>query len=141
MGESGWTVRRGKRLRELREARQLTQQELALRVGLSSGAVIAAIEAGDKTPKLSRIDDMAAHLGVTTAELLGDTAPRTTPHMTSTVTGDYNLVQNIDRRPLGHDPEALVAGVRAVLQEALQELARLLQRVAPGTDGPSLPDD
>jgi len=65
--------RLGKNIKELREERRLTQDELAARVGFTTGAVIAAIEAGTKTPGLWKALDMAQQFGVSLSQLIGET--------------------------------------------------------------------
>ncbi len=58
------------RLRELREAAGVSQQELAFRAGLSIG-VIARIEQGKKEdPKLSTVTALAEALGVGVGDLV-----------------------------------------------------------------------
>lgn len=134
MDEGGWDLLAGRRLKALREQRRWTQEDLAERAGISNRATIAAMEAGTKAPRLVRLKALAGALGVTVSELLGETPLGHTPHITSTVTGDHNLVQNIDRRPF--ETAALLEGFAAVLQAALQDLG-LRGQVVPqdGRDG------
>lgn len=60
-----------KRVRALREARELTREQLCEAAGLSLDAV-SRIEAGTRTPTLDTLAKLAAALRVTAAELLAD---------------------------------------------------------------------
>ncbi|OQB37771.1 MAG: helix-turn-helix protein [Candidatus Latescibacteria bacterium ADurb.Bin168] len=57
----------GKRLQRERERRGLTQRELGLKVGLTSGTYISQIESGEKTPPLETVIKLANALGLTDA--------------------------------------------------------------------------
>ncbi len=54
----------GKRLQRERERRGLTQRELGLRVGLTSGTYISQIESGEKLPPLETTIRIAESLGL-----------------------------------------------------------------------------
>ena len=58
------------RLRELREARGLSQRQLTVLAGLSA-TTVCHLEAGMGQPKLSTVEALARALGVTAAELAG----------------------------------------------------------------------
>lgn len=58
------------RLRDMRTRRILTQEQLAVRAGVST-ATIRRIEAGQMTPRFSTIQRLAAGLGVEPMELAG----------------------------------------------------------------------
>lgn len=60
----------GERLRDLRQAKGMTQQELAGRVGVSRRA-IAYYESEGNTPIVSNLPKVAGALGVSLEELLG----------------------------------------------------------------------
>ena len=64
----------GKRVRELRLARGLSQEELAFRVGIHR-TYLGGVERGERNPSLKNIAAIAEALGVTLSELLlfGDT--------------------------------------------------------------------
>lgn len=64
----------GRRVATLRFAAQLTQVDLAKRIG-SSGRVISRIENGAEMPSLSRLAELARALAVPVRELLGEPAP------------------------------------------------------------------
>ncbi len=57
------------RIRELREARGLTQKELAVLAGLALGSVASA-EQGTRTPSITTAFQIATALGVTVNDLL-----------------------------------------------------------------------
>jgi len=57
------------RLKTLREARQLTQESLAKRAGISR-AYLARLEMGRHDPHLSRLRKLAKALGVKVSELV-----------------------------------------------------------------------
>lgn len=59
----------GDRIRHLRTDQQLSQQDLADRVGVSQSA-ISAFEVGEKMPRLETLQRLAAALGVSTSVLL-----------------------------------------------------------------------
>ena len=61
----------GKRLRQLREAAELTQEELARKADMSTSAV-AKIEQRDVDPSWSTVGKLARALGVTLNDLAGD---------------------------------------------------------------------
>jgi XRE family transcriptional regulator, fatty acid utilization regulator len=64
----------GQRLRHLRRARGLTLAELGERVGRAP-SVLSLLENGRREPKLSLLEQLAAALGVTPAELLDREPP------------------------------------------------------------------
>ena len=58
-----------KRIRELREARNMTQKELAQRAGVSQVSIYM-YEAGETTPKALIVGKLANALGVSCDELI-----------------------------------------------------------------------
>jgi len=58
----------GRRVRELRKAREFSQEELAHRAGLHY-TYVGGIERGERNPALVNIGKIAAALGVSPAEL------------------------------------------------------------------------
>lgn len=60
----------GKRLKELRKERQMTQQELADIIGVTKVS-ISGYESGNRFPSIDRITDLAYYFEVTTDYLLG----------------------------------------------------------------------
>jgi FMN phosphatase YigB (HAD superfamily)/DNA-binding XRE family transcriptional regulator len=69
----------GQKLQDARKAAGLTQQDLCQRAGLSY-STLAKIERGAiKAPSIFTIQSIAAALGVTLGQLLGEVAPSTTP--------------------------------------------------------------
>jgi transcriptional regulator with XRE-family HTH domain len=54
----------GARIRELREARGLTREALAQKIGMST-VYVRKLEAGERTPSLDTLDRLARALGVT----------------------------------------------------------------------------
>ena len=103
----------GRALKLCRGLGQLSQEELAARVGLSSGAVIAAYEAGDKTPTLERAIEMALVLGVSLSQLTGEQLIAHLPHVTNNVVNGE-----------GHTVYQHVEGGTALLLEAMQQTVR-----------------
>ena len=67
----------GSRIRQLREQKQYTQQELADKVGLTSGA-IGQYETGRNLPRFKRLERLAAEFGVTTEWLMTGDDPEET---------------------------------------------------------------
>ena len=60
----------GGKLRDLRNERNLSQAQLAKRIGVTSSTV-ALYETGDRLPSLPRLSALSKSLGVTTDYLLG----------------------------------------------------------------------
>jgi transcriptional regulator with XRE-family HTH domain len=67
------------RLRELREARGLTQKELAERTGLTTDG-IAKLERSDRGPTWETVLALCNALGVGCGEFAKEPAPRPAPH-------------------------------------------------------------
>ena len=65
----------GLRIRELRKARKLSQEELASRVGLTP-RMISAIERKERLPSLDALCSIAHGLGVSSAALLEPSSPQ-----------------------------------------------------------------
>jgi transcriptional regulator with XRE-family HTH domain len=61
-------VQFGKRVRELRQARSLSQEELAFKTGLHR-TYLGGIERGERNPSLKNIKAIAKALGVSLSEL------------------------------------------------------------------------
>ncbi|MDI6871197.1 MAG: LexA family transcriptional regulator [Bacillota bacterium] len=64
----------GKRLKELREGRQLLQKELADALGISRNT-LASWETGHRTPEMSAVQRLADYFGVSLDYLLGRSDP------------------------------------------------------------------
>jgi len=66
----------GKRVRELRQARDLSQEELAFRVGVHR-TYLGGIERGERNPSLKNVAAIARALGITLSGLFSfeDTKP------------------------------------------------------------------
>jgi DNA-binding XRE family transcriptional regulator len=81
-------------LKRYREAAQLKQNELGRLLGHKDGAQVCAWEAGGKVPTLELASDLAAHLGITTSQLLGEVPPVVPgAHVTNNVVnGDHHTV-------------------------------------------------
>ncbi len=62
--------RRNRRLRELREQRNLTQGQLAMRVGVER-SYITKLEQGHRIPKVDVLVRLATFLGCPVEELIG----------------------------------------------------------------------
>lgn len=73
--------RLGERLRNIRQSRRMTQEELAEKVGLHP-THIAKMEAGDRSPSLATVERLATALGVQPSFVVGamdEDSPSTTP--------------------------------------------------------------
>jgi transcriptional regulator with XRE-family HTH domain len=64
----------GAKLRQLRKQREMTQVDLADRLGGLSQAAVSAFELGEKTPSIAIVLLCADLFGIATDELLRDTA-------------------------------------------------------------------
>ncbi|MGE5483627.1 MAG: helix-turn-helix domain-containing protein [Ignavibacteriales bacterium] len=74
--------RLGERLRNIRQSKRMTQEELAEKVGLHP-THIAKMEAGDRSPSLATVERLATALGVQPSFVVGamdEDSPSTTPH-------------------------------------------------------------
>ena len=58
----------GERVRELRQTKGLSQEELAFKAGVHR-TYLGGIERGERNPSLKNIDSIANALGITLAEL------------------------------------------------------------------------
>lgn len=75
-------VQMGQRIRELRTDRQMSQEELAFKAGISP-AHLGQIERATKNPTIDTISRIASALSVPITELFSDdTAPVTSPNAT-----------------------------------------------------------
>jgi transcriptional regulator with XRE-family HTH domain len=81
----------GEKLRYLRTQRQMTQVDVAQRLGLARQAYISNLEAGRKMPSLDLVVQIADLFGVTADYLLRDSAP-------------LEMVDNNKRRDTIEDP-------------------------------------
>lgn len=61
----------GERLKRVRESRNMTQEELAIKAGLKSKSTISKIESGHRDTKRSRIKLLADALNVDVTYLIG----------------------------------------------------------------------
>jgi transcriptional regulator with XRE-family HTH domain len=149
------TAKLGGHLKHYREAAKLKQNELGRLLGHKDGAQVSAWEAGDKVPPLELVLETAAHLGVSTSQLVGEVPPpEPGTHVTNNVVnGEHHTVyQHIETlvlaseeggAPLRRALEAvvevrtapLVAELRA-LHAAVAELRALVVRQAVSREGP-----
>lgn len=75
------------RVRELRLMRGMTQEDLGRRIGCT-GSFISQVERGEALPNPRRLVKLAAVLGTTVEDLLGDTVPdRVAGRVASRATG------------------------------------------------------
>ena len=73
-GKSDIRERFGLAVKTVREARNLTQEELAHRAGIHR-TYLSDIERGSRNPSLVNLDRLAGALGLTQAELFGHLGP------------------------------------------------------------------
>lgn len=143
-----YSKRIGRALKACRTLGEMSQDELAQKVGLAGGAVISAYEAGDKVPTLERAIDMALHLGVSLSQLVGEQGAAQAPqHITNNANGDHQTVyMNVEGSIVLMDDlrdilrtmlrEELAVGRKqllAELREALQEDRREEDAAPPET--------
>ena len=72
----------GEKVKMLREAQNMTQEELARAVGYKTRSSITKIETGEADPTQKKLMKLAAALGVSPAELLGDSESEGDPPKT-----------------------------------------------------------
>lgn len=121
-------------LKHYRKAAQLNQNELGRLLGHKDGAQVCAWEAGVKVPTLELASDTAAHLGITTSQLLGEVPPMVPgAHVTNNVVnGDHHTVYQHVEGPLLMSDE-FEARLRQVVEEIVdarcEKLVEELRRV------------
>lgn len=76
------TLQLGQRIRELRCARHMSQEELSFKSGISA-AHLGQIERGLKSPTIHTVGKIAAALGVPTAILFSSEQPEPLPQNTT----------------------------------------------------------
>jgi len=81
----------GKNIKMYRDQCDVTQDDLANRVGFASGATISAIEAGEKAPSVEKLMDIAIQLGVGVGQLVGEQSAGSA-HITNNANGDHQTV-------------------------------------------------
>lgn len=68
----------GRRIKEIREAKKISQNKLAKLSGVSQSA-ISSIEGETKSPSIDTLDRIAEALGCTTYDILAENAPPPPP--------------------------------------------------------------
>jgi DNA-binding XRE family transcriptional regulator len=147
------TQKVSKNLKQFREQAGLKQNELGLLVGHKSGAKVSMWESGAGVPPLELAAELAAHLGVTTSQLLGEAEPPSQgSHVTNNViNGDqHTIYQHVEGGALLMTAE-LQQAIRTIVEEVVdarcQQLATQLEqtfrqalreaaRAADGADPP-----
>jgi transcriptional regulator with XRE-family HTH domain len=128
MASSTRIQRIGKNIKMYRDQVDVTQDDLAQRVGFASGATISAIEAGEKAPSVEKLMDIAIQLGVGVGQLVGE-QPAAAAHITNNANGDHQTVyQHVEG--LLKQSEELQAALRDMVREELAVLrAQVVQDV------------
>lgn len=96
---SNFLVQFGRAVRKLREQHNLTQAELATRVGLSRTSV-TNLESGRQNPSLTLLPELALALGVDVRVLVGltvDEAGRTQTHLAAGQIKDVKIRRWVDQ--------------------------------------------
>jgi transcriptional regulator with XRE-family HTH domain len=95
-----------RRLREIREEKGLTQEQLAASAGNMSRAFLGALERGEKSPGLMTLDRLARALGVDAADLLrrDDKTPATRRNRTSP---EQRLARVVEALAVGASADAI----------------------------------
>jgi transcriptional regulator with XRE-family HTH domain len=106
------------RLRELRQERGLTQEQLCERAGVSLD-LVNRVEGGKRTPGLATLARLAAALGVSVVDLLGDERP---PPVSSQAAAVRRVAALLERQP-----DAVVAAAERVISE----FVRAVQAASP----------
>ena len=131
MGVGIRTAKFGKNLQGCREQRGLKQQDLGQRLGHKTGAKVSAWEKGTVVPSLELTAELAAQLGVTTSQLLGEVAPLTPgSHVTNNVVNGthHTVYQHVEGMMLLS--EEFEDRVRQVVREEMEQCcARVLEEV------------
>lgn len=102
-----------RRVRELRAAKGMTEQELAARADLTPEA-ITRVERGVRVPTLATIGKLAHGLGVSPAELLGPTPPQREPRLSRAVARVVTKLQSVDAVTQEAAADVVVAFLQAV---------------------------
>lgn len=128
MASSTRIQRIGKNIKMYRDQVDVTQDDLAQRVGFASGATISAIEAGEKAPSVEKLMDIAIQLGVGVGQLVGEQVAAAA-HITNNANGDHQTVyQHVES--LLAQSEEFQAALREMVREELAVLrAQVVQDV------------
>lgn len=100
LGMSDERTRFGRRLQAYRDARQLTQPELARRVSVHP-VTIAKWEGGTQEPSGSKLLALSAALRVSPAVLMGQPRRATEAAITAYVASPYHATLEAEGKPLG----------------------------------------
>lgn len=103
----------GEKLKEYREYRNMTQEQLANKIGVAK-STIAGYEAGNRTPDVAKIKKLAAALGITGDDLL---ETNTIKRASSVSEEAMQMAETYDKLDIW--------GKRSVWQLAQNELARV----------------
>lgn len=96
----------GEKIKMLREAQNMTQEELAMSVGYKTRSSIAKIETGENDPTQKNLMRIAEVLGVSPGELIDDREP--TEPATPAKTLEARLLANgVDKMPVHEREKAL----------------------------------
>lgn len=117
----------GARVRSLRKGRQMTQEDLAERSGLTSEAV-TRVERGTRKPTIDTLSKLAHGLGVDVTDLLGsgDVVPAT-PTMSEHLRKIVSQLEHQDAVVQEGAAEIIGAFVRTLRKKA-KESAKALRR-------------
>lgn len=112
----------GELIRDLRESMNLTQQELADKIGnMESKAAISKIENGTRKLRISNIEDFAAALGVSPGYLLGWETEFNTEKLTpeeKKLVNDFRKLSDIDKGRLLERLSMMLESERLYRKEA-----------------------
>lgn len=97
----------GEKVKMLREALNMTQEELAKAVGYKTRSSITKIETGESDPTQKKLMRLADVLGVSPAELLGDSDDR--PAAPAKTMEARILARGVDKLPEAERERALNA--------------------------------
>ena len=138
-----------KNLKQFREQAGLQGNELGQLLGMKSGAKVSQWEAGATVPTLEMAAEVAARLGVTTSQLLGETEqPAQGSHVTNNViNGDkHTIYQHVEGGQLLMTAECQQV-LRQIVEEVvdarcvrlLEEMRQVLREAAREADGADPP--
>jgi len=87
----------GAKIRALRERKKLSQQELAVRLGLKSDTAVYLIEKGERGVSLDKLKILAELFDITVSELVEDAAPKQVSDVVTALRSEGLTEKDVDQ--------------------------------------------
>jgi transcriptional regulator with XRE-family HTH domain len=120
----------GKIIKKLRKERDLTQKDLADKLGITRGAV-GLYEQGKRSPDNEMLSMLADFFEVSTDYLLGRTDNRQNPNdkIKSAISDDPELLEFWNELSQREDLQLLFKQTRDLPKEAIQDVINIIRRI------------